>query len=436
MARRKNYYAFTDFNYTDGAAELFNNTIRNAFEYDAFNSDIFTAKVLHAAPTQDPEKSLYRIRIMGALSPHRFIEDPCSLSSAIVEDQKQIINNLLSLHTKLISTEVLDKSDIIKVRLNRSGQSFDLVEAAQLVSVERRAGIDGHNLDDSELAEFTSCSELFDKASILDESVAGDSAPVPIGEPIDQAALDIMMDNFYGTFRGFLIRQGYKSADIGNGSRSRTTLEGRQMIMRFAQDYGLPEAASILVQYPYSLSPPEGGKRFSNLDETVLTKELTETIRKKLKTKGLKIAQPELSSHNPNNGYVAMDFQLLNQPKPSFALLADLAERFKSDDTYSTMHLELYRTVLEPTNGNAKCGTGKCGVVHFDMLPTDAVSAEYMRNYSTVNPYVEVAEDEYADPDLQSEIDELYPPEDPTSDPFAPIDEESATADPYATSPS
>ena len=213
------------------------------------------------------------------------------------------------------------------------------------------------------------------------------------------------------------------------------------MIMRFAEDYGLPEAAEIKKTHPAATS----GKRFSNLDETVLTKELTETIRKKLKAQGLKIAQPELSSHNPNNGYVAMDFQLLNQPKPSFALLADLAEQFKSDDTYSTMHLEIYRTVLEPTNGNAKCGTGKCGVVHFDMLPTDAVRAEYMRNYSTVNPYVEVAEDEYADPDLQSEIDKLYKDEDPptsatdpsSTDPFDPANtQESAPADPYATSPS
>jgi hypothetical protein len=83
------------------------------------------------------------------------------------------------------------------------------------------------------------------------------------------------------------------------------------------------------------------------------------------------------------------------------------------------MELTIENIIPEPTNGTAQCGTGKCGVVHIDMLPSNAVSAEYMRNYSTVNPYVEVLEDQYVDPGIQDEIDQLYPPESEVPDPLA-----------------
>ena len=423
MARRKNYYAFTDFNYTDGASELFNNTIRNAFEYDAYTSDVFQARVIHKAPSSIKGKFIYRIRILGNLSPHRFIEDPCELSDAIVEEQKQIFNNLLSLHTKLISTTSLNKYDIIRVSLERSGQAFNLVETNQLIEVvtpAKELNLEGKlvsTIQGEDRRYFDKCEDLFQKASKFNEGGTGETPPTPIGQPLNQAELDRLMNKFYGAFREYLISNGYKAEDIGNGSRSRTTLEGRQMIMRFGLEYNLPEVTTFINNNKAQYDAVEG-KKFSNFDDSVLTKEFTESIRVKLKSKGLKIAQPERSSHNPNNGFIAMDFQLLNQNTPSFGFLVSLAESFKYDPLYETTGLTIENIIPEPTNGNAKCGTGKCGVVHIDMLPSDAVSAEYMRNYSTVNPYVEVSEDQYVDPGIQDEIDQLYPPEPTVPNPF------------------
>ena len=88
MARRKNYFSFLDFNYTDGALDLFQNTIRGAFEYDAFTDDVFQAVVLtEPTPIVDDIGSLssvaaksfgsdgnnqkfsFRVRILGSNSP-------------------------------------------------------------------------------------------------------------------------------------------------------------------------------------------------------------------------------------------------------------------------------------------------------------------------------------------------------------------------------
>ncbi len=418
MARRKNYYAFTDFNYTDGASELFNNTIRNAFEYDAYTSDIFEARVIYK--TQFPgSKFIYRIRILGNLSPHRFIEDPCSLETAVVEEQKQIFNNLLSLHTKLITTQELEQFDIIRVRLERSGQSFNLVETKQFIEVVQQGG---GNLQGEEKELFDKCEKLFTKAAEFDKTTG--TGPTPIGEPLDQSKLDAMMNNFYDAFRAFLIsRPVIDIKNFYNPSRTRTTMEGRQMIMRMGLAQDVPEVLTLIAnnQALFDDGPPK--RKFKNFDDTLLTFELTERVRNAvIEATGASIAPPEESSHHPSTGYIAMDFQYTNQLKPgSFNLLREEAEAFKLDPAYQNLDLEIFKFVNEPRNGTSICGTGKCGVLHIDFLPRDSTSAEYMRNYSTINPYTEFEEDTMADSSVQDEIDQLYPDlgEPQTSDPDA-----------------
>ena len=412
MARRKNYYAFTDFNYTDGASELFNNTIRNAFEYDAYTSDVFRARVIHKAPSKIKDKFIYRIRILGNLSPHRFIEDPCSLETAVVEEQKQIFNNLLSLHTKLITNQPLDQFDIIRVRLERSGQSFNLVETKQFIEVVAPAGDDLQG--DEERKLFDKCEKLFTKAAEFNAAAGAGTGPIPIGAPLDQSTLDVMMQGFYTAFRAFVVANGLIDiSNFHNPSRTRTTMAGRQMIMRMGLAQNVTEVLTLIADNQPRFDAGPAKRKFKNFDDTLLTFELTETVRNAVKKKtGASIATPERSSHHPATGYIAMDFQYTNQPKPgSWKVLKEYAEKFKYDPVYETLDLEIIKYEEEPMNGTSKCGAGLCGVLHIDFLPRDSASAEYMRNYSTINPYTEFEEDTMADSSVQDEIDQLYPPE-------------------------
>ncbi len=412
MARRKNYYAFTDFNYTDGASELFNNTIRNAFEYDAYTSDVFRARVIHKAPSKIKDKFIYRIRILGNLSPHRFIEDPCSLETAVVEEQKQIFNNLLSLHTKLITNQTLDRFDIIRVRLERSGQSFNLVETKQFIEVVQAAGDD---LQGEERELFDKCEELFTKAAEFKKANTAGTGPIPMGEPPDQSTLDVMMQGFYAAFRAFVVANGLSDiSNFHNPSRTRTTMAGRQMIMRMGLAQQVPEVLRLIKDNQQLFDAGPEKRKFKNFDDKLLTFNLTETVRNAvIKATGASIATPEKSSHHPTTGYIAMDFQYTNQPNPgSWKVLKEYAEKFKNDPVYETLDLEIIKYEEEPMNGTSKCGAGKCGVLHIDFLPRDSASAEYMRNYSTINPYTEFEEDTMADSSVQDEIDQLYFTED------------------------
>jgi hypothetical protein len=444
MARRKNFFAFTDFNYTDGAAELFNNTIRNSFEFDAYTSDIFKARVIHKTQRSATDDYIYRIRILGDLSPHRFIEDPCELEAADLEEQKQLYNNLLSLHTKLITNVSLDRFDIIRVRLQRSGQSFNVVETRDFIEIDTKA-IDADTgeslLEGGELVLFNKCEDLFNKAGEFESPDSGPAA-VPIGEPLDQTALDQLMDNFYDAFRAYLISQGISSSDIYNTSRTRTTLAGRQMIMRLGLAANVPEVINFRDSNIEKFND-YARKKFDNFDESELTNELTEVVRKKTKAAtGQEIAQPERSAHHPNTGYIAMDFQLVNQSSPSYGLLAGYIENFKTQPEYDNLLTIVYRTIPEANNGTQMCGKAKCGVLHVELLPSDEVSREYMANYTSINPYVTFEEENFADPGVQEEIDALYPPEygeTDTEDEFAPEYLESDVdpdAEDYGTSPS
>ena len=159
MARRKNYFSFLDFNYTDGALDLFQNTIRGAFEYDAFTDDVFQAVVL-TEPTPVVEdvrlltvavrnsfgadglnqKFSFRVRILGDNSPHKFLPNPCDIEDSVNDKISDKIFNLIQSHTQVIlydnSAERRPKTgDVVYIKLERSGQSYNLARAKQYIGI-------------------------------------------------------------------------------------------------------------------------------------------------------------------------------------------------------------------------------------------------------------------------------------------------------------
>jgi hypothetical protein len=159
MARRKNYFSFLDFNYADGAIDLFQNTIRGAFEFDALTGDVFQAVVL-TEPTPivkdigsltsvtarsfgsdgNNQKFSFRVRILGSNSPHQFLPDPCDLADSTSDFTSDKIFNLIQSHTQVIlydnSTERRPKTgDVVNIKLERTGHSYNLARAKQYIGI-------------------------------------------------------------------------------------------------------------------------------------------------------------------------------------------------------------------------------------------------------------------------------------------------------------
>lgn len=157
MARKKNYFNFNDFNFVDGAVDLFENTIRSAFEFDAFTDDVFEARVLTTPTpivnevavfaTMDPLKSKkfsFRVRILGHLSPHRFLEDPCKMADGTTTVSQDQIFSVIQSHTQVFfyddGTQTRPKiDDVVKIKLARSGHSFDTKRAKQYLGIVQDA---------------------------------------------------------------------------------------------------------------------------------------------------------------------------------------------------------------------------------------------------------------------------------------------------------
>ena len=51
MSPPKGFYSFLDFNYTNGAIDLFEQTLRNSIDFNAMEDDVFEARVL-TTPTK------------------------------------------------------------------------------------------------------------------------------------------------------------------------------------------------------------------------------------------------------------------------------------------------------------------------------------------------------------------------------------------------
>lgn len=162
MARRKNYFSFLDFNYVDGAFDLFLNTMRNSFEYDAYTDDVFQAVAL-TEPTPIVEdvgtlagqvglsfeeginqKFSFRARILGNNSPHRFLPDPCSLEYASTDPTADQIFSLIQNHIQVIiydeaSTKRPKQGDVVNIKLERSGNAYNLQRAKQYIGIATEA---------------------------------------------------------------------------------------------------------------------------------------------------------------------------------------------------------------------------------------------------------------------------------------------------------
>ena len=181
MARRKNYYSFLDFNYTEGAIDLFHNTIRQAFEYDSLTDDVFQARVLtEPTPIVDAatqlsaasvlgdknQKYSFRVRILGENSPHRFLEDPCLLEDADEDISANLVFSIIQNHTQVFlyddSSERKPKiGDTVNIKLSRSGNSYNTRVASQYIGIA--GDVDGVDVK-TVRADCSSLAVLFDGA--------------------------------------------------------------------------------------------------------------------------------------------------------------------------------------------------------------------------------------------------------------------------------
>jgi len=188
MARRKNYFSFLDFNYTDGAIDLFQNTIRGAFEFDALTGDVFQAVVL-TEPTPiiedigslkasvassfgsdgNNQKFSFRVRILGSNSPHKFLPDPCDLADSTSDKISDKIFNVIQSHTQVIlydnSTERRPKTgDVVNIKLERTGHSYNLKRAKQYIGIAQ--DVDALKISSVKRPECANLADLFKGGSI------------------------------------------------------------------------------------------------------------------------------------------------------------------------------------------------------------------------------------------------------------------------------
>ena len=178
MTRRKDYFNFTDFNYVDGAIDLFHNTVRGAFKYDALTDDVFQARVL-TFPTpivEDPEdlggaigsqnqKYSFRVRILGRNSPHKFLEDPCLIEDGSDDATANNIFSIIQNHTQVIlydeATERKPKiGDIVNIKLSRTGNSYDINRAQQYLGIA--SDTDGTDVKGISRPDCSNLSALFE----------------------------------------------------------------------------------------------------------------------------------------------------------------------------------------------------------------------------------------------------------------------------------
>jgi hypothetical protein len=144
--------------------------------------------------------------------------------------------------------------------------------------------------------------------------------------------------------------------NISIGSTLRTTEYGRGMIWRIARDNGI---SSIITEEQAATNPAE-----------------VERLRQAIKSRtGQLIARPEDSNHNPaKGGKIAIDLQIIGESSPSYSALKDAIDTYKDNNDTTSLGYKISKVLPEPNNGTAKCGTKKCGVVHIELTPLNAVS--------------------------------------------------------------
>ena len=159
---KKNYFDFSVFDEIGDTMDLFSNTIRNAFEFDALaGKQIFNAIVLtQPIPMNDKQiaafitekqpkintllftndsdienaignaikswddipRFTFKARIIGPNSPHLFLPDPCNQETAKEIQQQQNIQNVIDMHTTVIANNATERPEIgniVKIRIDQ-----------------------------------------------------------------------------------------------------------------------------------------------------------------------------------------------------------------------------------------------------------------------------------------------------------------------------
>lgn len=167
MAR--NYFDFSLFDEVGDAMDLFANTIRNAFEFDALEGvDTFNAIVLTQPVPMDPRqiqsfvekatprleegfvfgpdaedvtnyvqelidadtipKFIFKARIIGPNSPHLFLPDPCDIKTANDIKKQQNIQEIIDMHTTVIANDskIIPRiGSIVKIRVSQGQMTIN-----------------------------------------------------------------------------------------------------------------------------------------------------------------------------------------------------------------------------------------------------------------------------------------------------------------------
>ena len=360
MARRRNNFSFNDFNYVDGSIELFNNTIRNSFQYDSLLDDIFEARVI-TVPTpmvNNPtdvssgagdknEKHVFRVRILGDRSPHRFLEDPCNLDQAKDDVTADFVFSQIQNHTEVFiyDTElgVPKRGDIVRIKLERTAKSFNTRKAKQYLGIAR---------DVKESSETTTKVDC-DRLDQLFKNFDFDALSSP---SINEAEAQKLVDDFLSRLPAIeqLLPTELKGKTIRKTSAIRTTAEGRQMILKMATDRNISTSAT----------------KASIVNNPTETERLRQILEKDYNQD---IALPEESAHNPVNGKVAIDLQITGHSSATYKLLAQTLNTYKRSMDSTTMP-DYTITLIheEPFQGTTRCPEpkgSKCGVVHVELTP-------------------------------------------------------------------
>jgi hypothetical protein len=380
VARKKNYFSFLDFNYAEGAFDLFQNTIRGAFEYDSLTDDVFQAKVLtEPTPIADVvgdlrgvadrvnkdlnQKYSFRVRILGINSPHRFLEDPCPIKETRDDFTADKIFSIINNHTEVIlydnSNERRPKmGDIVNIKLSRSGNSFDIRRASQYIGIASEIDIN--------IPLNTKKPECIPLASIFDPKKLTSLGNPSVNEAAAQAVIQSFKANSLPAINA--ARSGIQEIIISSGIR--TTEQGRKMIWRMANQEGIK---TTITEQDAAKNPTE-----------------VERLRSELEKKGYKVAPPEDSNHNPAKGKVAIDLQSTGNDKPSYSQIQQLVKDYFEKTNTEALGFTLHHIEPEPDNGTIFCPADptdpkspkdpenptKCGVVHIDLLPNDALAPQ------------------------------------------------------------
>ncbi len=306
------------------------------------------------ASNVEPEKIQQfqgRIESEVFMSPHLAIPDPCNLSVADY-GKAQLSFAYAALHTTCFtplgwSDGHLKVGDRCRVTMRKGDFKMDL----QYATVD---SLQSSYLTVQSEASKNECSLLAN----LFEDFSGTLAEIATASSLSQVPqteINVAIDEFFAALKPFMDQDIQNTIRVT--SRARTTEEGRKMIFRIARGAGVSSIYNN--QESFAKDPTEVERVRGILRGSPYNK---------------KIAKPENSRHNPDNGIIAFDTQASGQTAPSYKRIVEGIKRFMNSPQLENLGYSFYAEkpyVEEPTNGNVKCGDGKCGVVHINIIKKD-----------------------------------------------------------------